>query len=383
MRLTPWLFGMLLLALAAASPAAAAPPYRPASDTIVLERLPTGMFAGRSRSPAPGDPAAAAALAQAHIEQARRTGDPRFLGYAEGLLQGWRDDPAPPPPVLLLRATLKQARHDFAGALDDLDSLLAREPNYPQALLTRATLLRVQGHLPEAAQACERLRGRADDFVATLCAAAVRGLRGDLAGAARVLEALGRNSRAQRPEVRAWLAAERAAMAERQGQPERALALYAGALATGAEDPLLRAAAADVLLEMGRPEAALHLVGEDPPADVLALRSVLAARALGRPRHALEARLADAHAAAQRRGEGAHLREEARFALALDGDAQRALALAQRNWAGQREPADAHLLLQAALAAGRPAAAAPVREWLRRNGLEDARLQPLLRQLPP
>ncbi|MGH8482260.1 MAG: hypothetical protein ACRES8_07360, partial [Nevskiaceae bacterium] len=70
-------------------------------------------------------------------------------------------------------------------------------------------------------------------------------------------------------------------------------------------------------------------------------------------------------------------------ALEVLGDAPRALLLARRNWLTQREPADARLLLAAAIAAGRPQAAEPVRTFVRDSGLEDARLERLMRRLPP
>jgi hypothetical protein len=62
-----------------------------------------------------------------------------------------------------------------------------------------------------------------------------------------------------------------------------------------------------------------------------------------------------------------------RYALDLLGDAPQALALAQANWAWQREPADALLLLRAAAAAGQPQAAEPVQRWAREQGFADAR----------
>ena len=49
-----------------------------------------------------------------------------------------------------------------------------------------------------------------------------------------------------------------------------------------------------------------------------------------------------------------------------------ALALARDNWDVQREPADARLLLEAARAAGDPAAAGPVLDFLAATGLEDS-----------
>ena len=77
------------------------------------------------------------------------------------------------------------------------------------------------------------------------------------------------------------------------------------------------------------------------------------------------------------RGDPPHRREQAMTALHLQRDAQAALALAQQNWAEQREPLDARLLLQAALAAQNPAAVAPVLEWMKATAIEDVRLKPL------
>jgi hypothetical protein len=65
----------------------------------------------------------------------------------------------------------------------------------------------------------------------------------------------------------------------------------------------------------------------------------------------------------------------------VQGKAAEALPLAQTNWAEQREPADALLLLQAALATRQPKAAQPVLQWLAQSGIESVLLQPLATQL--
>jgi tetratricopeptide (TPR) repeat protein len=368
--------GALLIAVLAWAGGAAATPFRPSDDAQVLEQLPFRALSAATRVPVPRDPGSAAVIARAYIERSRRDGDPRFLGYAEGVLQPWWSQSAPPPPVLLLRATLLQSRHRFPEALRDLDALLAIQPGDAQALLTRATVLRVLGRYAEAGESCARLRGSVDEFVAALCAESVRGLNGDLRAAARALDAIAAGSAGQDPAVRTWYRAERAEMAERLGDDAGALALYRVALAEDPEDPLLRAAAADLLLRSSRPQEALDVAGQDPLADVLRLRTALALRALSRPRADLEAALSDSYAAAHRRNEDVHLREEARFSLEIAKDAPRALALAQQNWSVQREPADARLLKLAARAAGQNDAADPVREWLRESRLEDARLSP-------
>ena len=54
-----------------------------------------------------------------------------------------------------------------------------------------------------------------------------------------------------------------------------------------------------------------------------------------------------------------------------------ALGLALANWNIQKEPSDARLVLQAAVAADDPAAAAGVLAFLEKTGLADMRLKPL------
>jgi hypothetical protein len=64
-----------------------------------------------------------------------------------------------------------------------------------------------------------------------------------------------------------------------------------------------------------------------------------------------------------------HLREQARFELDVQGDAGRALDLAIRNWQVQREPIDARLLYEAAVAAGNASQVAEARRWLEAAGI--------------
>lgn len=370
--------GIFFALLALPVAVAIAAPYEPADDAQVLARVPPPLQ--RSGTDLK-DPAQAARLAQAYIEQSRQIGDLRWLGYAQSLLAPWWQQAEPPSPVLLLRATLRQSRHEFASALADLDMLLRREPGNAQAWLTRATILRVQGRYAEARQACLRTLGLTDDFVTSLCAASVSGLAGSLRSSLESLESLEAASALRPPELVAWYWAERTEMLERLGDIRGAEAAYVQALKQVPQDLGLRAAYADFLLDQRRPDEALHWARQntaDDAVDALRLRQVLAAQALGQPEARLREQMADGFAAARRRGEAPHLREEARYVLEVERDAPRALALAIENWATQREPWDARLLLAAAQAAGKPQAAQALRQWLKETGYEDARLAPLL-----
>ena len=66
--------------------------------------------------------------------------------------------------------------------------------------------------------------------------------------------------------------------------------------------------------------------------------------------------------------------EEAWFRLEFENDPKGALALALKNWAIQKEPRDAEIVLEAALAARDPASAKSVLDWMARTGIEDPRL---------
>lgn len=357
--------------------AAVTQPFVPADDAQILITLPES--AARPIAVTHSlSPEVAAQLARVYVERGRRTQDPRDNGRARGVLRPWWNLADPPDEVLLLRATLRQADHDFSGALGDLDRLLARRPDEAQAWLTRATVLRVMGRYPEARDACRELEGRASDFVATLCTAAVRGLNGELEVAVAMLESLEPQAAVQPSSVAAWLVAERADMATRQGDTTSARRLYTQGVVDHPQDVDLRASFADLLLDQHDPAAVLDLIGPDVAADALRLRRALALHALRDPRFAaLDAALSETFEIAQRRGEALHAREEARYWLATRRSPARALRLAQANWQAQREPWDARVLLWAARDADEAGAAEPLRDWLRVSRLQDARLDGL------
>jgi Flp pilus assembly protein TadD len=139
----------LLLCGALAGPLHAAPRV-PVHDGEALERLPhpaTDPVARELRalraqlSRAPNDLPLAVQLARRYIEHGRRTGDPRYYGYAEAALQPWWHVPEPPAQIRVLRATLAQGRHDFDSALHDLTLALKMDARNAQAWLTRAAIL--------------------------------------------------------------------------------------------------------------------------------------------------------------------------------------------------------------------------------------------------
>ena len=357
-----------------ANPAPAAP-HLPASDAEVLAELPAGarhadlvaqrLVRDRLDVTLP--------LARFYITRARATGDLRFLGLAQQTLKPWLDRAPSSVDALVLDATRRQSLHEFAAALAELDRVIEVRPGDPQAWLTRATVLRVLGRYPDAAQACGHLAVDALPAVGDLCLESIRGLSGHLSGAYQAVVAL--SSQELPPEARAWRYSELGEMAARLGDDVAAEHWLREGLVVAPEDSYTRAALADLWLRLRRAREAEELLAGHDSMEPLLLRVAIAERQLHDPAaDAAERRLAEAFEVEARRGEAVHRREYARFLLDVRGQPEAALRAAQENWQVQHEPDDVLILLRAARAAHRPAAAAPALEFLAAHGLEDARL---------
>jgi len=384
-----WLLGLLL---SVAAPVPAASPFTPTDPGQVLETLPLQAADPQLRelrglrqrlADRPDDVELALWVARRNLEIGRAEADPRYYGYAQAALAPWWSQPAPPPEVLVLRAVLRQNRHDFDAALADLRQALALQPRHPQAWLNQAVIHQVRGEPAEALKSCLALRRLSGALLFNACASGALG-RGGQAGFAydSLRRALEREVDAD-AATRLWALTVLAEIAEQRGDAQAAEQHFRAALSLNRRDVYLLGAYADFLLAQNRPAEARELLADERRADALVLRLALAQRRLNDPdwqRHAalLEARFA----AARQRGEDTHAAAEARLRLDLRQQPGEALTLAQRNWAkGQREPQDARLLLEAALAARQPEAAREVLDWLARVKLEDQRLTELSRRL--
>jgi hypothetical protein len=237
----------------------------------------------------------------------------------------------------------------------------------------------VQARYGEARQSCAQMAEFTSPLVAVACRAQVDAATGQAGPAAAALRAALQAATAAGPDERLWCLTRLAETEERRGAFPAAEAAFREALAIGIPDVYLQAAYADFLLDRGRPADVLALLKDRGRADVLLLRLAQAAKAVGSPNAAsLAAEMAARFDAARRRGDTTHRKEESRFTLAVQGDVPRALALAKENFAVQREPIDARILLEAAVAAHDGAAARPALDWAAASGIQSVALQPLL-----
>jgi Tfp pilus assembly protein PilF len=378
---------------AATAPAADSPfraPYVPDRDDEILQQVPPGsdpavrqMASLRARLAAERtDLRVATELARVYIDYGRRVGDAHYAGYAEAVIAPWMAAANPPPPIMVLQATILQFRHEFAPARALLQQAVSRDPKNAQGWLTLATLDMVQGDYTAASADCAQTARAAGLLYGTACSANLRSYTGQARESIALLAAIAAETPASRPAIAAWIEGLLAESNERLGNWPDAEAHYRKALANAPDDNFLLVAYADFLLDRNRPSEVLTLLADYSQADTAFLRLALAHAALKTPEAPRYTWVMGARFdALTQRGSDFYGREQVRFALYLQRDARTALALAKRNWEAQRAPWDARVFLEAALAAGDPQAAASVLVFVKETRLEDPVIESLAREI--
>ena len=380
---------LLALALCLSALAAQATPITPTRDDEVIEVLPavTSSRAEERRlrkqlAQQPRDAKLALGVAQGYLDQAHELGDPRFVGLAMSAIAGWTDEATMPDAVLMMRAVLQQYLHQFDASAASLKRLLARPSALPrpQAWLTLATVRRVQGRYGESDAACKQVAAAGTALHAEACLAENAALRGEVDRARTVFTGLLASQRDAAPSTQAWLLTSLAELEQRAGKAAAADAAFKAVLKLE-PDPYATLAYADFLIEQKRPAQALALLKGQARSDAVLLRLAIAGVQAMAPTAKADAdEMRERIALANQRPDAkvAHGREQAMFALQVDGQPTRALVLARGNVSQQREPLDLLVFAQAARAAADATALAEVRKLTQEMGLRDQRVEALL-----
>lgn len=323
----------------------------------------------------PEDQQSAVALAKGYLEIGRQNADPRFTSYAQATLTPWLARPAPASDVLVLSATALQSLHQFYDALALLNRAIDVAPDNPQAWLTKATILQVQGHFDDARKACGQLSRSAGQLIAFTCIAGVNSLTGRLAASVTALRAIYVDDERLAPGIRTWVLGQLAEMSVRMGDARSAERYFQSALRVAPDDVYLKSDYADLLLAQARAAEVVALLRNNEPQDNLLLRLAIAGKQLRSSDGKRWADLFEArYQAARRDGDFTHLREQARFALEVKANPAEALQLASQNWQVQKEPADVRIYLAAAEAARDTQARSRVMQWIQAIHYEDRTL---------
>ena len=381
---------LLAASFAAATCCAHAAPFTPASDGEVVERLPVASDPAlrtveslrRQLASRPADAKLRLDIAERYFALAMAQGDPRYVGYARSTIAPLEKDAAGDSRYWLVRGQLQQYGHDFAGALASLKRASEIDPQAVEPVAWRAAIHMVEAKYALAGAECDQLAKIAPGLLAQGCTAYVRATTGQLIPAYELLSDAVAAEKDVAPELMLWAQTRLAEMAvrlQRWGDAERH---YRSALAQGVTDQFLLGSFADFLLLRERPAEVLQLLAGWERSDILLLRLALAGRAARDARTAdWERQLRERFQAAAQRGDRLHEQEAARWALEVQNDPARALAYAKSNYASQKEPRDAEVLLRAALAAQKPADAQPALAWWKESGYEDPVMQQLATRL--
>lgn len=386
------LFALLALGAGAASqpPAPFKAPYLPVRDEEILQDVPStadpAVLAMKTLRSAldtnPKDFAAAKNLAHAYVDYSRQVGDAHYAGYAEAVIASWMTLQAPPVAALVTQAMIVQYRHQFPEARALLQRALDIDRHNAQAWLLLATLDIVQGNYDAAVRDCAQVSKNAGSETGLGCFGSLRSYTGQARQSLMLLQQVEMSAAHASPGYRAWIQGLLAESSERLGEWSLAEGFYRSALRLQPEDNFLLVAYADFLLDRARPREVLPLLADHVQSDTAFLRLALAQAAL----HSTETPrytwiMAARFEALRLRGSEYFGREESRFALQLQHDPQTALEMALRNWQVQRAPWDARVVLEAALAAGRPQAAVDTLYFIGETKLEDPIIEPMVRDL--
>ncbi|WOO39394.1 hypothetical protein [Rubellicoccus peritrichatus] len=335
------------------------------------------------------------------IESARMTGSHAAHHEAEARLEKLIMESDANAELLVLKAILLQHEHHFEEANEYIRLALLHDSGNAQAWLTRYNIALVQGNYHEARFAAAALLNKLPMIVSITAIANVGSLTGKAEQSYRILsESLHAGStKSEDKAIQVWVHTVCAEIASRLGRTAEAEEHFINAMSIKSPDHYLVHAYADFLLDQKRYYDAYAFLEERQDTPDRRVRLALAQKVL-RPGsltveqlHEIEDSILGHNESHHHGGVGDHAtharphvplppsRLAARYLLHLEGSVDEALNVALQNWDIQREPRDAEVVLQAAMAANKPAAALPVIAWMQRWKVEDVRLDVLVDEL--
>ena len=334
----------------------------------------------------PRDLPSAMAYARAVFIVGLSEGDLRWYGSAKAAMAPWWNSTDLPAEAWFVRGLIKQGFHEFNAGLLDINQAIALEPGRAEFWSWRFALhllLADMGAARQDANEMEKLFGREE---AQVYRAVWRYRSGQALAAVGTLKASVRLPRFQDAFSQDWLGFHLGEAHRVAGQSEAAVAVWSARLKASPGSHLLRLSLADVLNQQGRhaqaKTVAMAKQSTSALTDALLMQALLASRGL---KDADEKRLAS-HMDARLKSQA--LRQEALierpkliYQITYGQDMAAGLALSVQNWQLHKEPPDAVLFAQAALALGLAREAEPVVKWAEQTGYTDTQLAPLIEQL--
>ncbi len=356
-----------------------ATPYRPTTDTEVIDTLPAGSPTYQShlvlQSAGKLPFSVVAPQISALLARSYSQGDPRASGQAESLLEPYLKDNT--PEIMMFRATILQANHHFDESKAVLQEILKKVPNQPDSVLMLSSISLVQGRFDDARKECDGIRDMGLMILRFACMGQVDDMTGKIANSRDVLSQLTQiNNGLDAGQLR-WLNLILADIALRSNDYVLAKKVFEQLDMTTAPSLTARA---DWLLDHRNWAETQHLLESHKDNDALLLRLVISEIQLKSPNAQADFQLLGERIKVwQQRGEIAHQREEAMYAMMLNPP-DKALDLAKSNWQKQRETADVVIYTNAAIRAHSITDMKIIQDWIKQTGFEYPRLTQVLAQ---
>jgi hypothetical protein len=309
-------------------------------------------------------------------------GDLRWFGTAKAALLPWWNEPNLTAQGHFMRGLVKQGFHDFQGGLADINAAIALDGNRAELWSWRFAIHLLWADMAAARADCDALGQRAGADEGRACLAVLAYRTGRAPAAVSELKKLVALPDFQNGSAQDWLHFHLGEAQRTAGQYDAAQATWAEHLAQRPRSHGVRLALVELLNARGQHAQAKRWATTPAPTDALLVQQLLASQALGNadaPR--LAQQVEDRMAAQALRQDSLIERPKMVYLIHHGRDVAAGLALAQENWAAQKEPPDALLLVEAALKLDRPQAAAPVLDWMAQTGYTDPALAALAGQL--
>ncbi len=336
----------------------------------------------------PQDLPAALAYARAVFSLGFNEGDLRWFGSAKAALMPWWQTPDLPADGFFMRGLVKQGFHDFGGGLQDIQQAISLNPERAEFWSWRFALNLLQANLNAARQDTTEIAQRFGAQEGHIYRAVLLYRTGLALPAVQLLSTAMRSPDHQDAASQVWIGFHLGEAHRVAQQPERAIAVWQRLLQAHPQSHLLRLSLADLLNQQGQFQQAKAVAsansdkGHANLTDALLMQALLASRGLKAPDEAALAGQMAARLQSQAlRQESLIERPKLIYQIAYGQDLAAGLALSIENWQQQKEPPDAVLFAQAALALKQARAAEPVVQWAQTTGYTDPQLAPLITQL--
>ena len=311
-------------------------------------------------------------------------GDLRWYGSAKAALKPWWQSTDLPADGFFMRGLVKQGFHEFDSGLRDINQAISLDPKHAEYWSWRFSLHLMQANMDAAKQDVHEMQKLFGSEEANVYQAVLLYRTGQPLPALKLLDESIRSASHQDAASQIWIGFHLGEAHRVANQPDKALTLWRRLLQAYPQSHLLRLSLADLLNQKTKYKEAKAVATANSLitsnlTDALLMQALIASRGL---KATDEASLASQMAA---RLQTQSLRQESLierprliYQIAYGRDLASGLALSIDNWRLQKEPSDAVLFLQAALALNQAKSAEPVIRWAVSTKYSDPQLSPLI-----